>query len=101
MSGNPVHIRDSDGNALKSTRGALNINSALTLDPTNLSTGAKQDTIITSLGNLKTDLDKLAGAVDGTTTKRIVVILCGTRGDGTVTPLKCDANGQLLTTTGA
>lgn len=29
------------------------------------------------------------------------VVLCGTQSDGTITPLLCDADGQLVTTTGA
>jgi hypothetical protein len=42
------------------------------------------------------DLDKLAAAVVGTTTKRIVVILCGTQADGTITPVRVDADGKLV-----
>jgi hypothetical protein len=35
---------------------------------------------------------------DGTAILKI--ILCGTQSDGTITPLKCDASGQLITKAG-
>jgi hypothetical protein len=48
---------------------------------------------------MRDDLDKLAATVAGTTTKRIVVILCGTQLDGTVTPVRVDADGKLVLST--
>lgn len=33
-------------------------------------------------------------------TAGLKVVLCGTQSDGTVTPILCDADGQLVTTTG-
>lgn len=46
-------------------------------------------------------MESLFSCVGGTTTKRLNVVLCATQADGTVTPLKCDASGQLLTVTGS
>jgi hypothetical protein len=86
--------RTSDGHwkAVECTDdGKLKIASDLTLEPTNLATSAKQDT---GNGSLAT----LAATVAGTVTKRVVVILCGTQLDGTVTPLLCDADGKLVVT---
>jgi hypothetical protein len=48
---------------------------------------------------MRNDLDDLAAAVSGTSTKRIVVILCGTQSDGTITPVRVDSDGKLVTTT--
>ncbi len=31
----------------------------------------------------------------------IIVVICGQQADGTVTPLKCDASGQLMTVAGS
>jgi hypothetical protein len=46
---------------------------------------------------MRNDLDDLAATVAGTATKRIVVILCGTQSDGTITPVLVDAAGKLIT----
>lgn len=40
----------------------------------------------------------IASTITGTTTKRIVVVICATQADGTITPVKCDAVGQLIFT---
>ncbi len=45
---------------------------------------------------IRNGIEDLSSAVDGTTTKRIVVILCGTQVDGTITPVLVDANGKLV-----
>lgn len=54
--------RDASGNAVTTTdigggKRGLDINTALNLDPTNLATGAKQDTANTALAAIKTALD--------------------------------------------
>lgn len=48
---------------------------------------------------MRNDLDDLAAAVRGTTAKRIEVILCGTQADGTITPVRVDADGKIITAT--
>lgn len=50
---------------------------------------------------IRTDISTIAAAISGTATKRMIVVLCGTQTDGTITPLKCDSNGQLITKAGA
>lgn len=51
--------------------------------------------------DMRDNIALLASCIIGTTTKRINVVLCGTQTGGTVTPLKCDANGQLVTVVGS
>jgi hypothetical protein len=45
-------------------------------------------------------IEKLGAVITGTTTKRVNVVICATQADGTVTPVKCDAAGQLITVAG-
>ena len=39
-------------------------------------------------------------AAEGYPTGELRVVVCGVQAGGTVTPLKCDAQGRLITTTG-
>lgn len=43
--------------------------------------------------------DELGNTLGGT--DAVKVVLCGTQSDATVTPLLCDADGKLITSTGA
>lgn len=45
-------------------------------------------------------IEKIGAVIVGTTTKRVNVVICATQADGTVTPVRCDANGQLKTVAG-
>jgi len=50
---------------------------------------------------LMTILESLYSCVVGTAAKRVNVVICATQSDGTITPVRCDANGQLLTVAGS
>lgn len=51
--------------------------------PTGAATSAKQDSLIA----------KFAAAANTSTP---YIVICGKQTDGTITPLRCDANGQIL-----
>jgi hypothetical protein len=51
-----------------------------------------------SLARITEIIESLYAAANGTTTKRLQVVLCGTQAGGTITPVLVDSTGKLITT---